>query len=313
MVTINFKNLIAQAKQLPAIKTAVVHPVTREAIEGLIESAKNGLICPVLIGRSDKIKQAADEANLDITPYEIIDTEHSHAAAEQAVLLARKGTVDMIMKGSLHTDEFMQPIINREKGLRTAKRMSHVFIIETPTYHKLLLLTDCALNVWPDLMDKQDIVQNAIDLAQAIGIHKPKVAILSAIETINDKLKSTIDAAALCKMADRHQIIGGILDGPLGFDNAVSEEAAHIKNIVSPVAGKADILLAPDLEAGNMLAKQLQYLAKAKMAGIVIGARIPIVLTSRADIAETRLTSCALGQLYRQYLLRNTPPCKPLY
>ena len=313
MDNINFKSLIAKAKTFPAIKTAVVHPVTREAIEGVIESAKNKLIDPILIGPSHKIKQAAEAAKLDLSPYELIDTEHSHAAAEQAVLLARRGDVEMLMKGSLHTDEFMEAIIDKEKGLRTAKRMSHVFIIETTTYHKLLLLTDCALNIWPDLMDKHDIVQNAIDLAKAIGIDSPKVAILSAIETINDKLKSTIDAASLCKMADRQQIVGGILDGPLGFDNAISEEAARIKNIHSSVAGRADILLAPDLESGDMLAKQLQYLAKARMAGIVVGARIPIVLTSRADLAEARLTSCALGQLYKQYLLQNKPTCVPLY
>lgn len=313
MEKVNFERLIARAKKFPAIKTAVVHPVTQEAIEGLIEAARSKLIVPILVGPIHKIKQAAQQAKIDLSSYEIISTEHSHAAAEHAVALARQGKVDMLMKGSLHTDEFMQAVIDKEKGLRTNRRMSHVFIIETATYYKLLLLTDCALNIWPDLMDKRDIVQNAIELAQALGIDLPKVAILSAIETINDKLRSTIDAAALCKMADRQQIISGILDGPLGFDNAISEDAARIKNITSPVAGKADILLAPDLEAGNMLAKQLQYLAKAKMAGIVVGARIPIVLTSRADHAESRLLSCALGQLYKQYLLQNKPLCRPLY
>lgn len=313
MRKVNFGLIIAKAKQFHALKTAVVHPVTQEAIEGLAEAGKNKLIVPILVGPIHKIKQAAQQARIDLSPYEIISTEHSHAAAEQSVKLARQGKVDMLMKGSLHTDEFMQAVVDKEKGLRTGRRMSHVFIIETANYYKLLLLTDCALNIWPDLMDKRDIVQNAIDLAYALGIDGPKVAILSAVETINDKLKSTIDAAALCKMADRKQIINGMLDGPLGFDNAISEEAARIKNIISPVAGKADILLAPDLEAGNMLAKQLQYLAKAKMAGIVVGARIPIVLTSRSDHAEARLISCALGQLYKQYLLQNKLSCSPHY
>jgi phosphotransacetylase len=313
MVNVNFESLITKAKQLPAIKTAVVHPVTQEAIEGLIEAAKNKLIVPVLVGPIHKIKQAAQQAKVDLSSYEIIATEHSHAAAEQAVTLARMGKIDMLMKGSLHTDELMQAVVEKEKGLRTARRMSHIFVIETVTYNKLLLLTDCALNIWPDLMNKRDIVQNAIDLAQAMEIDVPKVAVLSAIETINDKLKSTLDAAALCKMADRRQIIGGVLDGPLGFDNAISEEAARLKNIISPVAGKADILLVPDLESGTMLAKQMQYLAKAKLAGIVVGGRIPIVLTSRADHAEARLISCALGQLYSQYLHQNKTACNPLY
>ena len=309
----NFEFLITKAKQFTALKTAVVHPVTKEAIEGLAEATRNKLIIPILVGPVHKIKQAAQQAKIDLSCYEMINTEHSHAAAAYAVTLVRKGEVDMLMKGSLHTEEFMQAILDKEKGLRTARRMSHIFIIETASYHKLLLLTDCALNIWPDLMDKRDIVQNAIELALAIGIDTPKVAILSAIETINEKLKSTIEAAALCKMAERGQIISGILDGPLGFDNAISEEAAHIKNITSVVAGKADILLAPDLEAGNMLAKQLQYLVKARMAGVVVGARIPIVLTSRADHAEARLISCALGQLYKQYLLQNKLSCSLLY
>lgn len=209
------------------------------------------------------------------------------------------------MKGSLHTDELMHAVVDREKGLRTSQRMSHVFVVETINYKKLLLLTDCALNIFPNLLEKRDIVQNAIYLAQAMGINKPNIAVLSAVETINDKLKSTVDAAALCKMADRKQITGGIIDGPLGFDNAISKEAADIKNIVSPVAGNADVLLAPDLESGNMLAKQLQYLSKSKLAGIVMGARVPIVLTSRADHAEARLISCALGQIYKQHLLNS--------
>lgn len=304
MTNINFESILLKAKKFSAIKTAVVHPVTTEAMEGCVEAAKNKLIIPLLIGPMDKIKQAAYPLGIDLSAYEIIATEHSHAAAEKAVALARAGNVDMIMKGSLHTDELMHAALDKEKGLRTSRRMSHVFVIETTTYPKLLLLTDCALNIFPDLMCKRDIVQNAIDLASAIDIKNPKIAVLSAIETINDKIPSTIDAAALCKMMDRQQLVGGIIDGPLGFDNAISTEAAHIKNITSPVAGNADILLAPDLEAGNMLAKQLQYLGKAKLAGIVVGARIPIVLTSRADLAEARLISCALGQLYRQSLLQ---------
>ena len=303
MTNINFKSILLKAQKFSAIKTAIVHPVTSEAIEGFAEAAKNKIIIPLLIGPIDKIKQAAYPLGIDLTAYEIISTEHSHAAAEQAVALARAGSVDMIMKGSLHTDELMHAALDKKKGLRTSRRMSHVFVTETTTYPKLLLLTDCALNIFPDLMCKRDIVQNAIDLAHSIGIKNPKIAILSAIETISDKLPSTIDAAALCKMMDRKQLVGGIIDGPLGFDNAISAEAARIKNITSPVAGDADILLAPDLEAGNMLAKQLQYLAGAKLAGIVVGARIPIVLTSRADHAEARLISCAFGQLYRQFLL----------
>jgi len=303
---INFDSLFEEARQLPVIKTAVVHPVTPEAINGAIEAAKDRLITPVFVGPIQKIKQAAEEAKVDLSSYEIITTEHSHAAAEQAVALARVGKVSMLMKGSLHTDELMKAVVDKEKGLRTARRMSHVFVAETPAYGKLLLLTDCALNIWPDLMDKRDIVQNAIELAHAIGISVPKVAILSAIETVNDQLKSTIDAAALCKMTDRKQITGGILDGPLAFDNAISEESARIKEIISPVAGKADILLAPDLESGNMLAKQLQYLANAKLAGVVVGGRIPIVLTSRADHAEARLISCALGKIYYSYLCQKS-------
>ena len=302
MISPNFKSILLDAKQFPAIKTAIVHPVTKEAIEGIVEAATNKLIIPLLIGPIDKIKQAAYSLEIDLSAYEIISTEHSHAAAEKSIALARSGSVSMIMKGSLHTDELMRAVLDKEKGLRTSRKMSHAFVIETITYNKLLLLTDCALNIYPDLMCKKDIVQNSINLAHAIGIKNPKVAVLSAIETINNKFPSTIDAAALCKMMDRNQLVGGIIDGPLGFDNAISTEAARIKNIISPVAGDADILLAPDLEVGNMLAKQLQYLSRAKLAGIVVGARIPIVLTSRADLAEARLISCAIGQLYRQWL-----------
>ena len=313
MKRLTLNALVAQAKHLPPMPTAVVHPVTAEALEGVMEAAHDHLIIPTLIGPKHKIFKAAQGLHIDISQFEMVSTEHSHAAAECAVELARAGKVGMLMKGSLHTDEFMPPIIAKEEGLRTARRMSHVFVAETTTYNKLLLLTDCALNITPDLLAKQDIVQNAIDLASAMGIDHPKVAILSAIEMVTDRLQSTLDAAALCKMADRGQIKGGILDGPLGFDNAISKKSAAIKGIVSPVAGQADILLAPDLEAGNMLAKQLQYLGGAKLGGVVLGARLPIVLTSRADSAESRLVSCALGILYAAYLDRPKTSCSKLY
>ena len=296
--------LIERANQLPALLTAVIHPVTSESLQGAIQAAERKLIEPILIGPIAKIKKAAQSLAIDLSKYELIATEHSHAAAEQAVALARAGKVQMLMKGSLHTDEMMQAIIDKDKGLRTDRRMSHVFALEIPTYNKLLLITDAAINIAPSLMEKKDIVQNAINLALAIGIKKPKVAILSAIEIVTDKIPSTIDAAALCKMADRNQITDGILDGPLAFDNAISLAAAKIKEIESPVAGEPDILLVPNLEAGNMLAKQLEYLAQAKLAGLVLGARVPIVLTSRADQVDARLASCALGILYRQYLQR---------
>ena len=294
--------LIKQAKQLMPLHTAVIHPVTSESLQGAVEAAQKKLVEPILVGPITKINKAAQKLNLDLANFEIIDTEHSHAAAEKAVELARTGKVQMLMKGSLHTDEMMQAILDKDKGLRTDKRMSHVFVLDISTYNKLLLLTDCAINIAPHLMDKKDIVQNAINLALAIGITKPKVAILSAIETVTDKIPSTIDAAALCKMADRKQIVGGILDGPLAFDNAISLTAAQIKEIESSVAGDPDILVVPNLEAGNMLAKQLDYLAQAKLAGILLGARVPVVLTSRADQVDARLASCALGILYGNYL-----------
>lgn len=309
MKKLTLRSLIAQARKLPPISTAVVHPVTIEAISGAIEAAKNHLITPILVGPKHRITKAAASLNADISNWEIINTEHSHAAAEQSVELARLGKVGMLMKGSLHTDEFMHPIVEKNSGLHTDRQMSHVFVAETKHYKKLLLLTDCALNIAPNLMVKRDIIQNVIELACAIGITHPKVAILSAVETITDKLQSTLDAAALCKMADRRQIIGGILDGPLGFDNTISKQAALTKNINSPVAGDADILLAPNLEAGNMLAKQLEYLDGAKMGGLVLGARIPIVLTSRADNSYSRLTSCALASLYASYLKKMKKPC----
>ena len=284
----------SEAKGLEPIRTAVVHPVDALSLLGAIEAAKAQLIIPVLVGPETRIRAAAEQSKLDLSGYELVPTEHSHAAAAQAVALARDGKVEALMKGSLHTDEFMGAIVAEEK-LRTARRMSHVFVIDAPGYPRPLFMTDAAINIYPTLDDKVDIVQNAIDLAHALGIPQPRVAILSAVETVTSKIHSTLDAAALCKMADRGQITGGILDGPLAFDNAVSEEAAKTKGIVSPVAGRADIFVVPDLEAGNMLAKQLEYLADADIAGIVLGARIPIILTSRADKTLARLGSCAIA------------------
>lgn len=298
-----FQALVAKAQRHTPLVTAVVHPVTVEAFEGFRAAEQQGLIKPILVGPVGKIEAVAEQLQVDLTAYELIATEHSHGAVEQAVALARAGQVEMMMKGALHTDELMSAVVEAKRGLRTERRMSHVFVAAVPHYPKLLLLTDCALNIAPDLSIKRDIIQNAIDLAHALAIEKPKVAILSAIETINEKLPSTLQAAALCKMAERGQIEGGILDGPLAFDNAISKRAADIKQIVSPVAGEADILVLPDLEAGNLLAKQLQYFADAQLAGIVLGAKVPIVLTSRADSAQARWISCALSVLLRQRLL----------
>ena len=296
--TNHHEKILQLAKPLAAIKTAVVHPTTPDALLGAIEAQKKGLIEPLLIAPVTKLQQLAKSLQVDLTNLECIDVKHSHAAAETAVECVRTGKVHMLMKGSLHTDELLHSVLQRKHGLRTDKRLSHVFVLDIPTYAKPLLLTDCAINIDPDLSVKQDIVQHAINLARAIDIPEPKVAILSAVETVNVNLQSTLDAAALCKMADRKQIIGGILDGPLAFDNAISEKAALEKGIMSPVAGKADILLAPNLEAGNMLAKQLEYLAESETAGLALGAKVPIVLTSRADSVYARIVSCALGVLY---------------
>jgi len=292
-----YRHLIDRTKGLRPIRTAVVHPVDRDSLVGALDAAGVGLIIPVLIGPEAKIRAAAQAAGVDLGPYELLPTEHSHEAAATAVALARAGKVEALMKGSLHTDELMHEVVARDVGLTTARRVSHVFALDVPTYPRALFLTDAAINIVPSLDDKRDIVQNAIDLARVLGITRPRVAIISAIETVSSRLRSTIDAAALCKMADRRQITGGLLDGPLGFDNAVSEEAAHAKGIDSPVAGRADILVVPDLEAGNMLAKQLEYLAEAQGAGIVLGARVPIVLTSRADKPLSRMASCAIALL----------------
>ena len=292
-----FTKLLRRCEGLAPVSCAVVHPCDRDSLLGPVEAARRGLIIPVLLGPEAKIRAVADAEQIDLSGYRIVPTEHSHAAAEKAVAMARAGEVESLMKGSLHTDEIMTAVVPSATGLRTARRISHVFLMDVPAYPRVLLVTDAAINIYPTLDDKVDIVQNAIDLARVLGIAIPKVAILSAVETVNPKIQSTVDAAALCKMADRGQISGGALDGPLAFDNAVSEEAARTKKIVSPVAGKADILLVPDLEAGNMVAKQLQYLAGADSAGIVLGTRVPIVLTSRADSVRTRLASTAVMAL----------------
>ncbi|MBP2295371.1 bifunctional enoyl-CoA hydratase/phosphate acetyltransferase [Azospirillum rugosum] len=289
--------LLRKTEALPPVPTAVVHPCDESSLKGAVEAAEANLIDPVLVGPASKIRQVADQYGLDISRYRIVDVPHSHASAETGVKLARVGECEAVMKGSLHTDELMAEVVRKETGLRTGRRLSHVFVMNVPTYPRTLLITDAAINIYPTLEDKVDIVQNAIDLAKVLGVETPRVAILSAVETVNPKIASTLEAAALCKMADRGQIKGGILDGPLAFDNAISLEAAKTKGITSDVAGKADILLVPDLEAGNMLAKQLSFLANSDAAGIVLGARVPIILTSRADNVRTRLASCAVAVL----------------
>ncbi|MBS0461672.1 MAG: bifunctional enoyl-CoA hydratase/phosphate acetyltransferase [Proteobacteria bacterium] len=290
--------LIARAKGLPPLRTAIVHPVDERSLQGALAAAQAGLIAPVLVGPEARIRDAATRAGMDLGRCDLIGTEHSHAAAATAVALARDGKVEALMKGALHTDELMQAVVAADGGLRTGRRISHVFAIDAPAYPRMLFVTDAAINIQPDLPAKADIAQNAIDLVRALGVASPRLAILAAVETINADLRSTLDAAALCKMAERGQIVGGVLDGPLAFDNAVSEQAAQAKGIASAVAGRADIVLAPDLEAGNILAKQLEYLADAQTAGIVLGARVPIVLTSRADGVPARLASCAIAQLW---------------
>jgi phosphotransacetylase/acyl dehydratase len=291
------RQLIEATQHLEPLRMGIVHPCDELSLTGALEARQQALIVPVLIGPEAKIRNAAETAGLSLDGVEIIDTPHSHAAAARAVELARAGSVRALMKGALHTDELMTAVIDAATGLRTERRMSHVFALDVPTYPKPLLLTDAAINIYPDLMDKRDIVQNAIDLAHAIAIRLPKVAILSAVETVNPKIHSTVEAAALCKMLDRGQIEGGIVDGPLAFDNAISRVAADTKGIISPVAGDADILVVPDLESGNMLAKQLVYLSGAESAGVVLGARVPVVLTSRSDDVRSRLASCALAVL----------------
>lgn len=292
-----FHQFIERCKALPAITTAVVWPHSDVALKGAVEAAVAGIIVPTLIGDEPAIKALAKKLGLDVSPYTFVHADTERKAAEAAVAMCRAGGAQALMKGSLHTDELLRPAMKSDTGLRTSRRISHVFIMDTPAYARTLLITDAAINIAPELEDKVHIVQNAIDLAHALGIPEPKVALLSAVETVNPKIKSTLDAAALCKMADRGQITGGILDGPLAFDTAVSQKAAGIKKLVSSVCGQADILVVPDLESGNMLAKQLEYLGGAQLAGIVLGARVPTILTSRADSAETRLTSCAVAML----------------
>ena len=293
-----YERLIARAKQVPAPTTIVVHPCEETALRGPIQAAEAGIIVPILVGPAAKITAVAREHGLDISSFEIVDAPHSHAAAAKAVELIRASKGELLMKGSLHTDELMREVASSTTGLRTARRISHVFILDVPTYSETLFITDAAINIFPDLDVKRDIVQNAIDLFTEVGLGTPRVAILSAVETVTAKIPSTIDAAALCKMAERGQITGGILDGPLAFDNAIDLEAAQIKGIKSAVAGRAQILVVPDLEAGNMLAKNLTFLAKADAAGIVLGARVPIILTSRADSVRSRMASCAVAVLY---------------
>nr|WP_299245418.1 bifunctional enoyl-CoA hydratase/phosphate acetyltransferase [uncultured Halomonas sp.] len=293
-----YKTLIDATQDLEPVRTAIVHPCDGVSLSGALEAANQGLIVPVLVGPRAKIEAAAVEAECDLGGIEIVDTPHSHAAAEMAVSLVRQTKVEALMKGKLHTDELMAAVVSSAQGIRTERRLSHIYALDVPHYHKPLFITDAAINIYPTLDDKRDIVQNAIDLAHALGIDTPKVALLSAVETVTPKINSTIEAAALCKMADRGQIRGGLIDGPLAFDNAVSPEAVKTKGLSSPVAGDADILVAPDLEAGNMIAKQLIYLAGADAAGVVLGARVPIMLTSRADNTLSRLASAALVQLY---------------
>ena len=292
-----YERLIGISNGLDPIPMAVVHPCDVQALLGALEARAAGLIVPILIGPGEKIRAVAAAEGASLDGVTIVDVAHSHAAAETAVKMARDGEVLALMKGSLHTDELMSEVVKRDGGLRTSRRISHVFLMELPTYSTRLLITDAAINIEPTLEEKADIVQNAIDMAVMLGIEKPKVAILAAVETVHPRMRSTTDAAALCKMADRGQIKGGLLDGPLAFDNAVSLAAARTKGIRSDVAGRAEILLVPDLESGNMIAKQLEYLANAVAVGIVLGARVPIVLTSRADSASTRAASCAIAQV----------------
>jgi phosphate acetyltransferase len=292
-----YERLIARCKALTPAPTAVAHPCDETSLKGAVEAAEIGILVPILVGPRKKIEAVAKQFAIDISRYEIVDAPHSNAAAEEAVRLAREGKAEMLMKGSLHTDELMGAVVARDTGLRTQRRISHCFVMDVPTLDHPIIVTDAAVNIFPSMEDKVHIIQNAIDLAIALGIERPKVAILSAMETVNPKVPSTVEAGALCKMADRGQITGGILDGPLALDNAINLTAAKIKKIDSPVAGVADILVVPDLEAGNMLAKSLTFLAEADAAGIVLGARVPIILTSRSDSVMTRLASCAVAAL----------------
>jgi phosphotransacetylase len=291
-----YEALLERCRGLEPVVTAVAHPCEKTALEGAVDAAEQGLIKPILVGPAAKIEEVARANQIDIRKLPVVDVPHSHAAAEKSVEIVREGKAELLMKGSLHSDELLAAVVARE-GLRTGRRISHVFIMDIPTYHKVLVVTDAAINIAPDLEAKGDICQNAIDCAISLGVAKPKVAILAAVETVTSKMPATIDAAALCKMADRKQITGGVLDGPLAFDNAISKEAAKIKGIESEVAGDPDIVLVPDLEAGNILAKQLIFLANADSAGLVLGARVPVILTSRADSVRSRIASCAVAVL----------------
>ena len=292
-----YERLLEKCESLEPVPTAVVHPCEVTALFATVEAANLGLIVPILVGPREKIRSTALRAEIDLRNFQIVDVPHSHAAAAKAVELLREAKAELLMKGSLHTDELMGAVVARDGGLRTARRVSHVFVMDVPTYHKVLIVTDGAINIAPTLEDKIDICQNAIDLAIALGLERPKVAILAAVETVTSKMPATIDAAALCKMSERGQIREALMDGPLAFDNAISKEAAETKGIHSDVAGDPDILLAPDLEAGNILAKQLSFLANADSAGLVLGARVPIILTSRADSVRSRIASCAVAML----------------
>lgn len=298
-----YDRLIASARAQGPVTVAVAHACDRYAIEAALDAARIGLITPLLVGPQARIHAAADAAGLDIGALALFDTEHSHASAARAVELVREGRASVLMKGSLHTDELMGAVVSGATGLRTARRLSHCFVMDVPGRGEPLIITDAAINIIPDLAAKRDIVQNAIDLARVLGFEGVRVAILAAVETVSDKMPSTIDAAALCKMADRGQITGAILDGPLAMDNAIDLQAAAVKGLVSPVAGRANVLVAPDLEAGNMLAKSLSFMAGAAAAGIVLGARVPLILTSRADTVAARLASCAVAVLLARHQL----------
>lgn len=292
-----YEALLDRCRGLPPVPTAVAHPCEHSALAGALAAAANKLIAPILVGPKAKIAGIARRGNLDLGATEIVDVPHSHAAAVAAVELVREGRAELLMKGSLHTDELLGAVVSRERGLRTGRRISHVFLMDVPRYHKVLVITDAAINIAPTLEDKVDICQNAIDLAATLDVQRPKVAVLAAVETVNGKMPATIDAACLCKMSERGQIVGAVIEGPLAFDNAIDREAAKTKGIVSEVAGDPDILLAPDLEAGNILAKQLTFLGGADSAGLVLGARVPIILTSRADTVRARIASCAVAML----------------
>jgi len=301
-----YERLLERCRGIPPIPTAIAYPCDESSLSGAIEAARLGLILPILVGPAATITEVARSKGIDLHAAEIVEADTARASANRAVELVRLGQAELVMKGSLHSDEVLAAVINKETGLRTGRRLSHAFLMDIPTYHKVLIVTDAAINIAPTLEDKVDICQNAIDLAKTFGVARPKVAILAAVETVNSKMPATLDAAALCKMADRGQIKGGILDGPLAFDNAISRVAAMTKGIVSEVAGDPDILLAPDLEAGNMMAKMLTFLANSDSAGLVLGAKVPVILTSRADSVEARIASCAVAVMAAH--ARRQPP-----